>query len=829
MARSGLLANRKAWHLCGVHLFVPTLLATASLHILFSQVANAQTSNFTIAAKQTYRIGQQSVDGALAAFARTTGIQILNKGAVTQGKTSPGVNGTFTASEALSRLLAGTGLTPRFVNSNTVTVTSGATTDSVNAVPGAITLNTIEVQSGSGYPSDPYAGTINPPTTVGSKIPLSQREIPQTVSVITQQQIRERNIQSLDEAMRFTPGVTVLQSDADRVQYYSRGFPMTSMVIDGLPMVMNSDMSATASTNAPNLAMYERVEVLDGPAGLYGGFGSPGGVISLVRKRAPEKFTSSIDASVGTKNDYQGTIDIGGPLNADGSIRGRFVASGQTRDLDQESTWRRDQAYYGTIEADLTENTLLRVGGSYTRRDSNVGWANQIPLYTDFTLAGDRSSFYGAPWNHDRYTTTNLFASLEHRFDNDWKITAAGTYDYKTARVLSAEIFGNVDKETNEAEFGTTNTDYYERNQSYDLNATGKYELLGREHDLTFGANYTHLYNAGTTYYGTDSLFNFQTGNINNINFPLPTWSGLPAYTSKGVTEETQYGLYGNTRYHISDALTAIGGVRLSWWDTKFEPDAVFNPFGYSSSNGRYNAKTTPYAGLIYDFNKTYSAYFSYASIFQPQTLRDISGQLLKPMEGEQYEVGLKGSYLDGRLQTSIALFQLTQSNRAIATDATFQFYEAAGRARSRGVDIRISGEIRPDWTIMAGYTYTNSEYLDKDSIDGSASAFSQIAPEHLFKAWTNYQLPGQFERWQVGAGINATSSLYGGSGNEKITQKAFFTADARASYKFNDNVSLNLNATNIFDKKYFTPLTTYQGVVFGQGRRVSLSLNSKF
>jgi len=135
--------------------------------------------------------------------------------------------------------------------------------------------------------------------------------------------------------------------------------------------------------------------------------------------------------------------------------------------------------------------------------------------------------------------------------------SATGSFDHNTARVLSGELFGNVDKATHTATFGTTNTDYYEDNQSYDLNATGKYTLLGRQHDLVIGANYSRMYNYGTSYYGTDNLFNFQTIDIWNYSYAKPSWSGLPEHTSKGAVVQRQYGIYGNTRFHLTGALTA--------------------------------------------------------------------------------------------------------------------------------------------------------------------------------------------------------------------------------------------------------------------------------
>ncbi|WZB74167.1 TonB-dependent receptor [Achromobacter insuavis] len=394
------------------------------------------------------------------------------------------------------------------------------------------------------------------------------------------------------------------------------------------------------------------------------------------------------------------------------------MAAAQRKDLELDSTWRKDQSYYGTLEADLSADTLLRAGVSYSQRDSNVGWADKAPLYDDYSVAGKRSDFFGASWNHDRYANTNVFASLEHKLGQDWKLTATGSFDHNTARVLSGELFGNVDKATNTATFGTTNTDYYEDNQSYDLNATGKYTLLGRQHDLVIGANYSRMYNYGTSYYGTDNLFNFQTIDIWNYSYAKPSWSGLPEHTSKGAVVQRQYGIYGNTRFHLTDALTAIVGARVSWWDTRYQQDQTYNPFGNASSSDAYKKKVTPYAGLVADVDDAHSVYASYSTIFQPQALRTPSGELLKPMEGEQFEVGVKGNYLDGRLQTSAALYQITQSNRALPTDDTGQFFAAAGkRARAAWTCApparsRRAGPSWPDIRTTTASTWTRPAWI---------------------------------------------------------------------------------------------------------------------
>lgn len=780
-----------------------------------------------------YDIPAGNLAEAVNRLAASAGVFLAAPGGLVQGRSSPGLRGSFRLDEAFAALLAGSGLeaVQTAQGQYALRQRAGAPADTpTRPDPNPATLPLVTV---SAFNAEEKARALHPLTTIGSKIPLAQREIPNTVEVVTQERIQQQNLQSLDEALRSTPGVFVYQSDADRVQYYSRGYPISSMQIDGVPVVMNPDMSSTGSTNAANLTMYERIEVLDGPSGLYNGLGTVGGTINLVRKRAPEQFQGSVDIGVGTDRNDLGRVDVGGPLNDAGTLRGRLAASAQTQDLPKDGRWRKNQALYGTLEADLAPGTLLRIGASKTWTDSNVGWANANGLFAGTgraVVAGTPSGYYGADWNRDRYNTNNAFASLEQQLAGGWKLHASLDYTYNTARVFSGEFFSNVDPATQQANIGTTNTDYWERNTAFDLNASGKFGMLGREHSLTVGANYTHMYNYGTSYYGPNGDFWNITGvDYFNIHFPTPTWSGLPAETSKGAARTNQFGVYANTRLRLSDAITAVVGARVSHWSNAFEPDATYNPFGYTPSKDTYSAKVTPFGGLIYDIDTQYTAYASYSTVFQPQTVHDRSGTLIKPIEGNQYEVGLKGTHLDGRLQTAAALFQITQKNRALQdpTDPTASYYVAQGQARTRGVDLRVSGELSPGWTVNAGYTYTHTRLQDANSIDAYTSAFSQVAPRHLFKVWTNYRLPGALNQWEVGAGVNATSQLFYDGGTYTVVQGGFYTADMRVAYHVTPKVSLNLHITNLFDRSYYQPM--WNSVVYGAGRQAMVTLQAKF
>ncbi|AYD03593.1 TonB-dependent receptor [Neorhizobium sp. NCHU2750] len=817
------------------------MLASTAILVLTANTSFAQqdskSARIASASPTTYSfaIAAKPLSAAIADVGAMSGWRIAYAFALPAGARSQSVSGTMTAPEAISRILAGTGLSYRISGAQSIVLVdpkqpaSGEDADGA----GATSLKPIVLHAESPYPSDPYAGIDNPPTSVGSKTPLAFKELPQTADVVTQKQLKEQNAKTLDEALKMAPGVTVFQSDADRVQYYSRGFPISSMEIDGVPVVMNPNMSGTASTNAPNLAMYDRVEVLDGPAGLYSGFGNPGGTLNLVRKRAPDHFQASAEATGGTRDMLFGTADIGGPINPEGTVRGRFVASGGTQDLNMDGRWRHDQSYYGTLEADLTPDTLARLGVSYSRRDTNEGWANKTPVYSDGTPVAGPSSYFGTSWNHDSYKSTDVFASVEHTFENDWKLSLNADYGHNDGSIYSGQFFTAIDPTTDTGIFGTTNKQMVENNVSFDANVSGDYDFLGRQSQATFGVNYNHMNNKTTTYYGSGTTsaeqFNWETVNVFDFYYPQQTFLKTPADTTASTTVSSQTGLYANTRVKLLDPLTFVVGGRLSWYKYEVTPDATYNSVNAAASEGSYDRKFTPYAALIYDIDKTYSVYTSYTSIFQPQYYQEKSGDLVKPIEGNQYEVGLKGTYLDGKVNTSIALFRIDQSNRSMLdpSDASSTYYIGTGKARTQGIDLRVSGEIADGWTLQAGYTYNNSKYLDTTSLDSTASGFTQIAPRHLFKLWTNYQLPGQLNQWEIGAGVNAVSELYYGSGTSKIVQKPYATADARIAYHFNDKTTLALNVSNLFDKVYYQPILN--GVVYGDRRRAMLTLSAKF
>lgn len=674
---------------------------------------------------------------------------------------------------------------------------------------------------------DKVAESVNPATTVGSKIPLSQREVPQSVTVIPQEQIQQQSMRTLDDAMTYAPGVTVFHGDSDRSNYYARGFPVDTWLLDGVPTTQN------LASIAPSLVMYDRVEVLNGPDGLLNGFGSPGGSINLVRKRAPSTFSANAELYGGTSSHLGGDVDIGGPINAAGTLRGRVVASENYQDLLQDSTWQRNKSVYGTLEADLTRDTTVRVGASYDRTDKKASW-NGDPVYDDYSpVPVSRSAYFGAPWNHASSDIVTAFAGVEQKLGGGWKVNLDFNYLENRYSLINETLLTNVSPD-NQVTFSSDKFRFDDQQQSLNLMANGPFTLFGREHHLTVGASYERESLTQTNYYcgdgdnallGSSGNFCEFTGSLYSNLSAEPAFDG-PVYGRTTVTN--QYGLYGNARISLLDPLTLVLGLRGTWWNETYTPNASENPFGDTVTHSSISGKVTPYAGLIYDLDDHYSVYASYTSIFVPQTETDVSGNIIKPIEGEQYEVGVKGDYMHGRLNTSLALFQLTEKNRGMA-DPRYPdegFYIATGKARSRGVEMTATGYVTPNWSVFAGYTYTDTYYMDS-STNPDYIGFSAISPKHLLKLWTNYRLPGEFNKLSLGGGTVVSSGISATDGTGTVAQGGHATVDLRLGYQINKNLSAAINVTNLFDRRYYESIASTGSLFYGDRRQVLFTLRA--
>lgn len=741
-----------------------------------------------------YDIPAGPLADSLNRFAQQSGVAIVIDANKLRGLRSPGLEGRHDIDSGFSLLLQGSGYMPEKTPSGYVL---RAASPSASASPdtGAV-LPAVKVSAGP----DKLAQTLNPDTTVGSKLPLSQREIPQTVKVLSSGQIDQQKIVDLNQAVAQMPGMTAAQYNAGQTDFYSRGFPVDIIELDGIPFNVNT--SANGLTNL-NLAMFDHVEELDGPAGLLSGFGGAGGALNLVRKRAQRQFSVTGDVSYGSRDDRRQSLDVTGPLNQAGTVRGRLVESVQDTHLPQDGSYRKQALLYGTVEADLTPDTLLTVGASY-QRILQRAMDNGYPAFSNYRLIYDPSRYIGGSNDLQTFTTTTAFGSIEQKLGAGWKAKfTAQAFDTSSSNRVAYPYGSGIDVNTGNTSVASFANRESNVQRTFDLFAAGPVQLFGRTHQLTVGMDYQ------TYHYSLHDNFDFSGSQSYNYFDPVlpPVIPGNTLQTS--FTDTSQFNVYSNARISLADPLTLVVGGALSWWNVRNTYGE--NAFGTAPSAAHISAKVTPFYGLIYDINQHFSAYASYTSVFEPQSATDSSGNLIAPLRGNQVELGIKGEYLDGRLNTSASVFQIHQENRAVPDPANpLSGYDvASGKARSEGFQLSATGEVLPGWTVFGGYTYTDVVSLDstQSATGTSGQPFTQIAPKHLFRLWTNYRFHGVLDKLNIGGGINVSSRYFVKYTDYTLAQGGFATVNLQAGYDVTKNVSAQLNINNLFNRYYYQSL----------------------
>lgn len=398
---------------------LPTLLSLAIALGSGICVLPAQAASET--QRQVYRfdIPAQSLDGALAAFSAVTRVQVLVTSEVTQGLRSPGLSGSYPQSEALGRLLAGSGLAATYIDNDSVTLEKRVAGD--DAVQLGATRINAEVLGATTEGSRSYTtGAL----TIG-KGEQKLKDIPQSVSVVTRQRMNDQNMNNLQDAMRQVTGVTIksYNSGSSLNDVYMRGFLVDQVQVDGVSQATGQGDLATSF----DLAMYDRVEVLRGPSGLYQGSGEPGGTINVVRKRALGTFGLNGEISAGSWDNYHSSIDVTGPLNSDGSLRGRFVTAYEDNQSWVDYAKNERPMIYGRLEYDITPSTTLSLGGTYQKNRTTPAFG--LPAYADGKLLDvSRSTFVDAKWNELDERVWEGFAEVDHALDNGGQFKTSLTY-----------------------------------------------------------------------------------------------------------------------------------------------------------------------------------------------------------------------------------------------------------------------------------------------------------------------------------------------------------------------------------------------------------------
>ena len=786
-------------------------------------------SSMAQAAPVALNIPAQSLASALNEFGKQANLQVLYSPDQVQGIKSQSVSGSLEPVKALETLLQGSGISYQ-LNGDTVILNApqgkglelGATTVSGQGLGTSLTTeDTGSYTTGA--------------TSSSTKLPLSIRETPQTVTVVTRQNMDDQGAQSIGDVLRNAPGISTQAYDSDRMEYSARGYAITNYQFDGVNSMYDGVFDEGATK--VDMALYDRVDIVKGATGLLSGSGEPSATVNMIRKKPTREFKASITGSVGSWDNYRTEGDISGSLNDDGSVRGRLVGVYQDADSYIDHYSRKNDVFYGIIEADLNPDTTLTFGMDYQNiKPRGSSWTGNPYYFSNYTKTDFSRSFNPATdWSRRDVQAQTTFASLEHRFANDWKIKGTlnqQTNDHDTQ--LGSASGGTPDPVTGDGMFFYWGKWEGHRVQTTaDINASGPFTLFGREHELVVGMTSQESRQTGATF--DSSLFQELPGSIFDWNghYPEPNFPKNGKYE----TNQNQNSAYIAARFKPTDDLSLILGTRVS--DFQYNSTYTYyeqtNLFSDNKTTSKQHGRVTPYAGVVYDINDTYSAYASYTSIYKPVTDRSITGTTLAPTEGNSYELGLKAEYFDGRLNASVAAFRTEQKKLPIQVGTNpitnEGIFESLDGATTKGIEFELTGEIMRDWNVIAGYTYAQTRSDDGERVYGYP--LQTTNPENVAKLFTTYRLPGVMNKVTVGGGVNWQSPFYGQIYNDPkgdydiIEQHSYALVNLMTRYEYNDHLTFNLNAENVFDKKYLSGLGNFNTTYYGAPR--SLMLTTKY
>ncbi|RKF22575.1 TonB-dependent siderophore receptor [Altericroceibacterium spongiae] len=648
-------------------------------------------------------------------------------------------------------------------------------------------------------------------TAIG--MPLTLREIPQSVTIIDEKRIKDFALNNINDVIDQTVGVNVERAETDRTYYTARGFEVSNFEVDGigLPLLFNIQYGDL------DTALFERVEVIRGANALSSGIGTPAATINYVRKRPTEELRSNISGRYGKWDQWRAEADISGPINSSGTLAARLIYAHDEGDsyLDYRHTNRN---VYGAILSWNASPDLTATVG-YTRQENDatgVMWGALPLVYADGgRIDYPRSSSSSQDWTYWDQTNQSAFAELAYELGNGWDLRGTFTYNGWKGDAKLLYGYGYPDRNSHEGIFGMVGY-YPDTSDQYlgDVVASGPFTAFGREHELSIG-----LSSAYQDYIEAQGL---------GATIQYPGIPGIDTYTidepavSEALVEADTHDelqrAYVAMHLNLSDRLKVLLGASAMWLTT--------SGTSYGEDAARDESALSPYFGLTYDLTKNISLYASYTNIFNPQNEVDDTRQRLDPVKGSSIEGGIKSEWLDGRLYATAALFKAKQNNLAEAAGqfANGDTYYAGVDTTSKGFEIEVNGRITDHWTLSGGYTGID--------IENDVGEDTRIyVPTKSLKLASTYTIP-ELNDLQFGAQLRWQNAVrqdgIGPNADITVSQDDYAVLDLMAGVNVVDNLRATVNLRNVTNADYLASLMWTQAL-YGAPRSISGSLTYTF
>lgn len=784
-------------------------------------------SNPLIAAEQAssvraYNLPAAPLASTLNQIASQAGLALSLNPSLAAGKTSAPVKGQFDATGALREALRGTGL--QLEQSSAGTYSLVTVPEGVMALPETAVIGLQNAETAW----SPVEGYVATRTAAGTKTDTALVEAPRSISVATRQQMEDRGVQNLDDAVRYMPGIVASSygSDTRADWLLVRGFEPTQF-LDGLPLPKG--VYANPKQETWNL---ERLALLRGPASSVYGQTPPGGLLDMVSRRPSAESSHEIQLQYGSDNHRQISFASTGKIDDEG--RFLYGLSGVLRDSGTQVDHIDNKRY--NIAPSLTWNidpdTKFTLLTQFTRDDTGIT-SQFLPvqgtkIHSPLGNISHHKNLGDPDWEYYDRTYYALGYAFEHRLNDVWQFKQNLRYTKSDlsfqALTPGAYPFTQVDAEGNVGR-SSTSVDEDISQFAVDNNFQGDFATGDIRHTLLIGLDHQRTNTNYTSIFG-DGL----TTNVNNPIYGQPIVRPSRSTAFYDYDQKTyQTGLYIQDQMALDQWRLTLGG-REDWvhTGTKF-----FNKG--DATNTERDKKFSGNAAISYVFDSGFVPYLSYAESFQPTSKATASPtESFKPTEGKQWELGIKYQPPGSNTLLTAAVYDLTQKNVSVTTTNSdnVSITSQTGEVKVKGLELEAVSDVTDNLKVIAAYTLAKSE-VQKGDFKGNRL---QLMPNQQASLWADYTWHnGVLDGFGIGAGARYTGNTYGNRGNTWLGKADAYTVfDAAVHYDLGrlDNslkgASLALNATNLFDKDYISTCDSFY-CYYGDQRSVVASATYKW
>lgn len=773
--------------------------------------------------KRTYNIQAGLLTKVISEFAAESDILLSANAELADGKTSKGLKGSYTVEEGFAAILSGSGLVASRNASGGYTIEKPAleSRDNPAMLPEVAVRSTVEQETAV----SPVRGFVAKRNATATKTDTPVIETPQSISIVTNDEMDARGVRDVGQAAAYTAGVfsgsqgetTLFGGNAVQI----RGFGATGTAglsfneyLDGLRL--NGTGFAGANLDP---YLFERIEVLKGPASVLFGQTQPGGIVNMVSKRPREDMVNEVRLGTGNRDHMNGTFDVGGALSEDALFRVTGLAL--DGDTQQEHSERKRQLLAPSLTwaNDKTSLTLL---AHYQRDDINATILSVVPASGLFSNPNGRVSpnfRVGDPnyefWNRQTWSFGYLFS---HAFSD--ALTVRQNLRYTHNQLDSDWLYRrslNADRRTlNRSAFSATED---AGNLAIDNQLQWKVATGPVQHTVLAGIDYRRT--------SKKSLLRFGTVGVPTIDLFNPVYNrAIPtqAISQNTDTVEQQIGTYLQNQMKIG-ALSLLAGGRYD------DAQSTIDDRQTNATTTQRSHAFTGRLGAIYNFANGVAPYVSYAQSFEPITGLTFGGTRFIPMEGEQYELGVKYQPADSNHLLTLALFDLTQQNMTTNDPANPGFSIQVGEVRTRGLEIEEKASFDNGLSLTAAYTFLDDE-VTKSNNTSIGTRRAQI-PRHSASLWADYTVrTGSLAGLGVGVGTRYIGETQGDRAGTNVFEVPGYTLfDAALRYDLSKSPlalkgwKLDVTVNNLFDKEYVASCFATHSCYIGVGRTARASL----